>query len=122
MTDTSSLTNMKDAVMAAIIDLGKEHDDVVMLDADLASCLGSNAFKEKFPNRFFNCGIAEANRIGVGAGLSSMGFTPFAHTFGCFASRRDYDQMFWLCWSNSSPNWNRSRCYSSVQWWYSYAF
>lgn len=94
MTDTSSLTNMKDAVMAAIIDLGKEHDDVVMLDSDLASCLGSNAFKEKFPNRFFNCGIAEANMIGVGAGLSSMGFTPFAHTFGCFASRRDYDQMF----------------------------
>ncbi len=94
MRDTSDIKNMRDAVMAAINDLAKDHEDVVMLDADLASCLGSKSFQEKYPNRFFNCGIAEANMVGVGAGLSSMGLTPFAHTFGCFASRRTFDQFF----------------------------
>ncbi|MCH3917510.1 MAG: 1-deoxy-D-xylulose-5-phosphate synthase [Spirochaetia bacterium] len=94
MRDTSDLANMRDAVMAAILDLGAEHEETVMLDADLASCLGSNKFGEKFPGRFYDCGIAEANMVGVAAGLSSMGLRPFVHTFGCFASRRDYDQFF----------------------------
>ena len=94
MRDTSDLSNMRDAVMAAINDLAKDHDDIVMLDADLASCIGSQSFQKQFPNRFYNCGIAEANMVGVSAGLSSMGLTPFAHTFGCFASRRTFDQFF----------------------------
>jgi transketolase len=51
-------------------------------------------FKKKFPDRFINCGIAEANMVGVAAGLSSVGFIPFAHSFGCFASRRVCDQIF----------------------------
>ena len=94
MRDTSDLGNMKDAVMAAIIDLAEEHKDVVMLEADLMTCLGSTGFKKKFPERFYNCGIAEANMVGVAAGLSSMGFVPFADSFGVFSSRRVYDQFF----------------------------
>lgn len=94
MRDTNTIANMRDAVMAAINDLASEHSEVVMLDADLASCLGSDSFCKIFPNRFFNCGIAEANMIGVAAGLASMGLVPYAHTFGCFASRRAYDQFF----------------------------
>jgi transketolase len=94
MRDTSTIINMRDAVMAAINDLAEEHPEVVMLDADLSSCIGSKSFCKIFPNRFFNCGIAEANMIGVAAGLASTGLVPYAHTFGCFASRRDYDQFF----------------------------
>lgn len=94
MRDTAEMGNMKDAVMAAIIDLAQEHPEVCMLEADLMTCLGSTGFKEKFPERFFNCGIAEANMVGVAAGLSSMGFVPFADSFGVFSSRRCYDQFF----------------------------
>ena len=94
MRDTSDIKDMRDALMAAIIDLAKEHPEVVLLDSDLASCLNSPVFAKEFPTRFFNCGIAEANMVGVAAGLSSMGFVPYAHSFGCFASRRTYDQFF----------------------------
>ncbi|MCK9191916.1 MAG: 1-deoxy-D-xylulose-5-phosphate synthase [Sphaerochaetaceae bacterium] len=94
MKDTTKLANMRDAVMLAINELGDQDERVVMLDADLASCLGSTSFQEKHPDRFFNCGIAEANMIGVAAGLSSMGLKPFTHTFGIFASRRVFDQLF----------------------------
>lgn len=94
MRDTSDISNMRDALMSAIIDLAKEHKEVVFLDSDLASCIGSNSFEKEFPDRFFNCGIAEANMIGIASGLSAMGFVPFTHSFGCFASRRAYDQFF----------------------------
>jgi transketolase len=85
---------MRDAIMVAIEDLAAEHPEVVMLDADLSSCIGSSSFQKLYPERFFNCGIAEANMVGVAAGLSSMGLVPFAHSFGCFSSRRAYDQWF----------------------------
>ncbi len=94
MRDTAELANMKDAVMAAIMDLAEEHWEVCMLEADLMTCLGSTGFKNKYPKRFYNCGIAEANMVGVAAGLSSMGFVPFADSFGVFSSRRVYDQFF----------------------------
>lgn len=94
MTDISKLQHFKEATMAAINDLAADNKDVLMLDADLKSCIGSNSFENKYPKRFFNCGIAEANMVGVAAGLSSMGFVPFAHSFGIFASRRAYDQWF----------------------------
>ncbi len=94
MKDMSSIVNMRDAAMAAINDLAQEHSEVVMLDADLSSCLGSNSFCSLYPNRFYNCGVAEANMVGVAAGLASTGLVPFAHSFGCFASRRAYDQVF----------------------------
>lgn len=94
MRDTSDLANMKEVVMAAINDLAEEHKEVFFLDSDLSSCISSTSFKKKYPERFINCGIAEANMVGVAAGLSSMGLVPFCHSFGCFASRRDYDQFF----------------------------
>ncbi len=94
MRDTSDITNMRDAMNAAIFDLATEHPEVVLLDSDLVSCLGSSNFFKQFPDRAFNCGIAEANMVGVAAGLSSVGFVPFAHSFGVFASRRAYDQFF----------------------------
>jgi transketolase len=58
MRDTSSLNNMRDAIMVAIEDLAAEHPEVVMLDADLSSCIGSSSFQKLYPERFFNCGIA----------------------------------------------------------------
>ncbi len=94
MRDTSDIVNMRDAMNFAILDLATEHPEVVLLDADLVSCIGSSNFFKQFPERAFNCGIAEANMVGVAAGLSSMGFVPFAHSFGVFASRRTYDQFF----------------------------
>lgn len=94
MRDTSDIKDMRDALMAAIIDLAKAHPEVVFLDSDLSSCINSVPFAKEFPTRFFNCGIAEANMVGVAAGLSSMGFVPYAHSFGCFSSRRAYDQFF----------------------------
>lgn len=94
MRDTSEFKNTKEAIMAAIIDLAKENKEVVFLDSDLSNCIGSTSFKKAYPDRFFNCGIAEANMVGVSAGLSSMGFVPFCQSFGTFASRRAYDQFF----------------------------
>ena len=94
MRDVSDIKDMRDALMAAIIDLGKAHPEVVFLDSDLSSCVNSGTFAKEFPTRFFNCGIAEANMVGVASGLSSMGFVPYAHSFGCFSSRRTYDQFF----------------------------
>lgn len=94
MKDTSVYENYRDAVVGSIIDLAKVHDDIVVLDSDLSSCLGTTEFQKEFPDRFYNCGIAEANMAAVAGGLSSVGLTPFIHSFGCFASRRMYDQVF----------------------------
>ena len=94
MRDISEFQNYKDVVIGSIIDLAEEHDDIVFLDSDLSSCIGSTSFQKEFPSRFFNCGIAEANMTCIAGGLSSVGFTPFIHSFGCFASRRMYDQLF----------------------------
>lgn len=94
MKDAHVFSHYKEAVMGSICDLAREHSDIVFLDADLSSCIGSTVFQKEFPDRFFNCGIAEANMAAVAAGLASGGFTPFIHSFGCFASRRDFDQLF----------------------------
>lgn len=67
---------------------------VVYLDADLSSCIKLSTFIAEHPDRGFNCGISEANMIGVACGLAAEGFKPFAHTFGPFASRRVFDQVF----------------------------
>ena len=94
MKDAHVYSHYKEAVIGAVVDLAKEHPEIVFLDADLSSCIGSTTFQKEFPDRFFNCGIAEANMVGVAAGLASTGLVPFIHSFGCFASRRDYDQLF----------------------------
>ncbi len=72
----------------------EEDPKVVYLDADLMSCIGTLKGAAKFPDRAINCGIAEANMVGVACGLASAGFKPIVHSFGIFASRRCYDQAF----------------------------
>lgn len=68
--------------------------DVIYLDADLMSCIGTAKWAKEHPDRAINCGVAEANMMGVAAGLASAGFKPIVHTFGPFASRRSFDQVF----------------------------
>ena len=74
--------------------LAAEDPDVIYLDADLMSCIGTGKWAKEHPERAVNCGIAEANMIGVACGLASAGFKPIVHTFGPFASRRCFDQVF----------------------------
>lgn len=92
--DAHDFNHYKEALIGAICDIAKEDKRVVFLDADLSSCIGSTSFQKAYPDRFINAGIAEANMIAVAAGMASTGLVPFAHSFGCFSSRRDYDQLF----------------------------
>ena len=77
----------------ALVELGKDHDDVVVLDADLAGSTKTGMFAKAYPDRFFNCGIAEGNMMSVAAGLAATGLTPFASSFAMFASGRAYEQI-----------------------------
>lgn len=77
----------------ALAKLGEENDKVVVLDADLAHATMTATFAEKFPERFFNAGIAEANMVNMSAGLSTMGFVPFCSTFAMFGAGRAYEQV-----------------------------
>ncbi len=71
-----------------------EDKRVVVLDADLANASGMSVIRDKYPERFFDCGIQEANMVGTAAGISESGAIPFTHTFACFASRKCLDQIF----------------------------
>ena len=71
----------------ALVKLGETNEKVVVLDADLASATMTNAFKKAFPDRFYDCGIAEANMVDMAAGISTMGLIPFCSTFAVFAGR-----------------------------------
>ncbi len=77
----------------ALKELGAEHEDLVVLDADLANATKTNTFQKAFPDRHFDCGIAEANMMDVAAGLSTMGLVPFASTFAMFAAGRAFEQV-----------------------------
>ena len=77
----------------ALVELGKENENVVVLDADLSSATKTNLFAKEFPNRFINVGIAEQNLMGIAAGLSTFGKIPYASTFAVFAAGRAYDQI-----------------------------
>lgn len=77
----------------ALLELGREHDDLVVLDADLAAATKTGVFKKEFPERHIDCGIAECNMIGVAAGLAAAGMTPFASTFAMFAAGRAFEQV-----------------------------
>jgi transketolase len=78
---------------AAMSELGKSNDKVVAMCADLTGSLKLNDFEKQFPDRFIQCGIAEANMIGLAAGLATAGYIPFATTFANFATGRVYDQI-----------------------------
>lgn len=77
----------------ALVKLGEEHDDVVVLDADLAAATKTGMFKKEFPDRFIDCGIAEGNMMGVAAGLATAGKVPFASSFAMFAAGRAFEQV-----------------------------
>ena len=77
----------------ALAELGKKHDDVVVLDADLAAATKTGTFKKAFPERFIDCGIAEGNMIGVAAGIATTGKVPFASSFAMFAAGRAFEQI-----------------------------
>ncbi len=78
---------------AALVELGREHDNLVVLDADLAAATKTGVFKKAFPDRHIDCGIAEQNMIGAAAGMAAMGMVPFASSFAMFASGRAYEQI-----------------------------
>lgn len=77
----------------ALVELGKEHEELVVLDADLAAATKTSLFKKAFPERFIDCGIAEGNMIGVAAGLAAAGKIPFASSFAMFAAGRAFEQV-----------------------------
>lgn len=77
----------------AIVELAERREDVVVLSADLSKYTDVLPFAERFPDRFFQVGMAEANMMGVAGGLAKTGFLPFAVTYGVFATRRAYDQI-----------------------------
>ena len=83
----------RDSYGNALVELGQNHKNIVVLDADLAGATKSGTFKKAFPDRHFNCGIAECNMVDVGAGLSTMGLVPFVSTFARFAAGRAYEQV-----------------------------
>ncbi len=83
----------REAYGKALVDLGTQNDKVVVLDADLAGATMTKYFKAAHPDRFYDCGIAEANMMNIGAGLSTMGLVPFCSTFAMFGAGRAYEQI-----------------------------
>ena len=83
----------RDSYGAALIELGKEHDNLVVLDADLAAATKTGVFKKAFPDRHVNCGIAEGNMMAAAAGMAAMGMVPFASSFAMFAAGRAFEQI-----------------------------
>ena len=77
----------------ALVELGAEHDDFVVLDADLAAATQTGRFKAAYPDRFFDAGIAECNLMGLAAGIAATGHTAFASSFAMFAAGRAYEQV-----------------------------
>ena len=77
----------------ALKELGALHEDVIVFDADLSNATKTNIFKKAYPDRHFNCGIAEANMVAVAAGLSTMGLVPFVSSFAMFAVGRAFEQV-----------------------------
>jgi len=77
----------------ALAELGKEHEDIIVLDADLAAATKTSTFKKVFPERHIDCGIAECNMMGVAAGIATTGKVPFASSFAMFAAGRAFEQI-----------------------------
>ena len=83
----------RDSYGKALVELGQAHDNVVVLDADLAAATKTSTFKKAFPERHFDCGIAECNMIASAAGMAAMGLVPFASSFAMFAAGRAFEQV-----------------------------
>ena len=83
----------RDSYGNALVELGKEFDNVVVLDADLAAATKTGTFKKEFPERHIDCGIAECNMVGIAAGMATTGMVPFASSFAMFAAGRAFEQV-----------------------------
>ena len=83
----------RDSYGNALVELGAEHDNLIVLDADLAAATKTGVFKKAYPDRHIDCGIAECNMMGIAAGLSTTGIVPFASTFAMFAAGRAFEQV-----------------------------
>ena len=83
----------RDGYGKALVALGEKYDNVVVLDADLAGATKTSVFQKAFPNRHFDCGIAEANMVSMAAGMATTGLVPFAATFAMFAAGRAFEQV-----------------------------
>ncbi len=83
----------RDSYGETLAELGAENENIVVLDADLAAATKTINFKKKFPERFFDCGIAEGNMMGIAAGLAAAGKIPFASSFAMFAAGRAFEQI-----------------------------
>src|SRR5882762_10494800 len=77
----------------ALVELGRENKDVVAVDADLSKSTMTSYFAKEFPDRFFSCGIAEADMVGIGAGLAMMGKIPFVASFSVFVINKGFEQL-----------------------------
>ncbi len=85
---------MREIYCQSLVESAKTNKDIVVVEADLMNCIKTGPFKKEYPDRFFNVGIAEANMVGVSAGLATCGKIPFCSSFGTFATRRCFDQIF----------------------------
>ena len=83
----------RDSYGNALAQLGAEHDNIIVFDADLSAATKTSIFKKAFPDRHFDCGIAEADMMGVAAGAAAMGMVPFASSFAMFAAGRAFEQV-----------------------------
>ena len=86
-------TATRDAYGKALVELGEKNDKLIVLDADLAAATKTGMFKKAFPERFYDCGIAEGNMMGIAAGLAASGYTVFASSFAMFAAGRAFEQI-----------------------------
>ena len=101
MIDLTKKRSPREAFGKALVELGKENENVVVLDADLSVSTQTKLFAKEFPERFFDVGIAEQDLIGTAAGLSTVGKIPYTATFAVFATGRTYDQIRnTICYSN----------------------
>ncbi|HET8546552.1 MAG TPA: transketolase C-terminal domain-containing protein [Bryobacteraceae bacterium] len=83
----------REAFGKTLVEAGRENKDIVVCDADLSKSTYTNLFAKEFPDRFFECGIAEANMVAIGAGLASAGKIPFVSSFSCFAMNKGFEQL-----------------------------
>jgi len=83
----------REAFGRALVELGRENKDVVVVDADLSKSTMTTYFAKEFPDRFFSCGIAEANMVGIGAGLAMGGKIPFVSSFSVFVMNKGFEQL-----------------------------
>src|ERR1700693_2204809 len=83
----------REAFGKTLVEAGRQNKDVVALDADLSKSTYTHFFAKEFPERFIECGIAEANMMASGAGLASAGKIPFAASFSCFAINKGFEQL-----------------------------